>query len=67
MHLWLQVREYKSPSSDNGDMSTAQVEQLKRDVESKKTSLEQWSKTAFEEVTWAATIKMRLGDLRTTK
>ena len=31
-------------------MSGAQVEQLKRDVESKKTGLEQWSKTAFEEV-----------------
>lgn len=45
-----QVREYKTPSADCGDLSTAQVEQLKRDVESKKTGLEQWSKTAFEEV-----------------
>ena len=45
-----QVREYKAPSSENGDLSTAQVDQMKRDVESKKTGLEQWSKTAFEEV-----------------
>ena len=45
-----QVRDYKAPSAEGGEMSGAQVEQLKRDVESKKTGLEQWSKTAFEEV-----------------
>ena len=44
------MRDYKAPSAEGGEMSGAQVEQLKRDVESKKTGLEQWSKTAFEEV-----------------
>jgi len=57
-----QVREYKTPSTESGDMSAAQVEQLKRDVESKKAGLEQWSKTAFEEAfsSWVHLIAIRL-------
>lgn len=45
-----QVREYKAPSAESGDLSQEQIEQLNRDVKAKKTALEQWSRTAFEEV-----------------
>lgn len=45
-----QIREYKAPSAEGGDLSEAQVEQLGRDVANKKLALEQWAKTAFEEV-----------------
>lgn len=60
-----QLRDYKPPSETEGggeDMSANQAEQLKRDVEAKKTALEQWSKTAFEEVfsSWVHIVAIRL-------
>ncbi|GFR43163.1 hypothetical protein Agub_g4212 [Astrephomene gubernaculifera] len=43
-----QVREY-TPPAEGSELSSAQAEQLKRDVEQKKTALEQWCKTAYGE------------------
>jgi hypothetical protein len=44
-----QVREYVPPA-EGVELSLAQTEQLKRDVEHKKAALEQWCKTAYGEV-----------------
>ncbi|GLI62901.1 ATP synthase, subunit C [Volvox africanus] len=44
-----QVREYKSPT-EGSELSLAQTEQLKLDMEQKKGALEQWCKTAYGEV-----------------
>ena len=58
-----QLRDYKAPSEEEGGADSAsQNEQLKRDVEAKKTALEQWSKTAFEEVfsSWVHIVAIRL-------
>ena len=44
-----QVREYHAPT-EGSELTTAQAEQLKKDVEQKKNALEQWCKTAYGEV-----------------
>lgn len=44
-----QVREYVAPA-EGVELSAAAAEQLKRDVESRRASLEQWCKTAYGEV-----------------
>jgi V-type H+-transporting ATPase subunit C len=58
------MRDYKPPSEQEGgeEATASQAEQLKRDVEAKKTALEQWSKTAFEEVfsSWVHLVAIRL-------
>ncbi|KAG2429226.1 hypothetical protein HXX76_010996 [Chlamydomonas incerta] len=43
-----QVREYHAPA-EGAELTTAQAEQLKKDVEQKKNALEQWCKTAYGE------------------
>ncbi|PNH05357.1 V-type proton ATPase subunit C [Tetrabaena socialis] len=43
-----QVRDYHAPA-EGADVSAAQTEQLRRDVEHKKVALEHWSKTAYGE------------------
>ncbi|EFJ44420.1 vacuolar ATP synthase, subunit C [Volvox carteri f. nagariensis] len=44
-----QVREY-NPPAEGAELSLAQIEQLKHDMEQKKTDVEQWCKTAYSEV-----------------
>nr|BCL66125.1 ATP synthase, subunit C [Volvox africanus] len=44
-----QVREY-NPPAEGLELSPAQTEQLRRDAEQKKLTLEQWCKTAYGEV-----------------
>ncbi len=44
-----QVREYVPPA-ESVELSAAQLETLKRDVETKRGNLETWCKTAFGEV-----------------
>mmetsp|Transcript_12520 Transcript_12520/g.26995 ORF Transcript_12520/g.26995 Transcript_12520/m.26995 type:complete len:370 (-) Transcript_12520:488-1597(-) len=57
-----QVREYHAPSEASGDLSAAQIEQLKKDVETKKLALDQWCKTAFSEAfsSWVHMLAIRL-------
>ena len=43
------MREYQKPSEGN-ELSPAQMDQLRRDVDSKKAQLEQWCKVSFGEV-----------------
>jgi hypothetical protein len=43
------VREYHAPA-EGSELTSAQAEQLKKDVEQKKNALEQWCKTAYGEV-----------------
>lgn len=44
-----QIREYQAPA-EGSEMTAAQTEQLRRDLETKRAALEQWCKTAFGEV-----------------
>jgi V-type H+-transporting ATPase subunit C len=54
------VREYVAPV-EGGEMSTAQLEALKRDVEAKKSAMDVWCRTAFGEVSAACvTVCVRL-------
>lgn len=57
-----QVREYKPASAEAGDLTKEQVEQLGKDVKSKKAALEQWSRTAFEEAfsSWVHLVAIRM-------
>lgn len=45
-----QVREYVHAAQSTVQLSEAQTEQLRKDVESKKATVEQWCKTAYGEV-----------------
>lgn len=45
----MQVREYHPPS-EGSELSAAQVDALKRDVDAKRAALDEWCKTAYGEV-----------------
>ena len=49
--LILQVREYEF-NAELQDMQEKSTEKLKKDVEAKRGQLEQWSSTAYGEVTY---------------
>eukprot|EP00798_Chlamydomonas_sp_ICE-L_P023180 gene23180-30392_t len=45
-----QVRDFQKQGGENSDMTPAQVDQLRKDVETKKSELEKWCKVSFGEV-----------------
>lgn len=57
-----QVKEYREPSAESGDMTEEQVKQLERDVSARRSMLEQWSRTAFDEAfsCWVHLMTIRL-------
>jgi len=43
------VREYVPPS-ESGEMSTAQADQMRANLESKRAAMEMWCRTAYDQV-----------------